>query len=214
MICPIDGRNVDMIPCRFQVGLLSPSDDGIVVWRGTGREGLERPMSLRIEERITALEARMTALERVPAHVERLTGEIVDLRTEVGELRTEVGDLRTKVVDLRTEVVDLRSEVGDLRTEMRAEFSAVRGEAAAGFVAVRREIASVEERLSTRIEDARRETRVLHENVIGRIVVMGEGFAANVSLSADTRAALETVSERLAAIESRLPASRRRKRSG
>jgi hypothetical protein len=96
---------------------------------------------------------------------------------------------------------------------MRAEFTAVRAEAATEFAAVRREISSLDERLSARIEDARRETRVLHEDVIERIGRLGEGLATVVSFSADTRAMLDTVVERLTVIESRLPVARRRKRS-
>lgn len=96
----------------------------------------------------------------------------------------------------------LATEMVELRSEMRDEFAAVRGE------------------LAARIEDSRRETRVLHEDVIGRIAVLGEGLTAHgqalTALSAETRTMTEmfdTVSSRLAAIENRLPVARRRKRA-
>ena len=66
-------------------------------------------------------------------------------------------------------------------------------------------------KLSARIEDARRETRVLHEDVIGRLSLLGEGLAANSQTLAEMRAMFDTVSSRLATIENRLPAGRRRK---
>lgn len=100
----------------------------------------------------------------------------------------------------------LATEMVELRAEMRDEFAAVRGE-----------IASVDARLAARIDDSRRETRVLHEDVIARIAVLGEGLAAHgqtlAGLSAETRAMFDTVSARLAAIEDRLPVARRRKRA-
>ena len=103
----------------------------------------------------------------------------------------------------------LATEMVELRAEMRDEFAAVRGE-----------IAAVDTRLAARIEDSRRETRVLHEDVIARIAVLGEGLwthgQALAALSAETRAMREmfdTVSSRLAAIENRLPVPRRRKRA-
>ena len=72
--------------------------------------------------------------------------------------------------------------------------------------------------LSERIDDARRETRVLHEDVLGRIAVIREGFAAQGDVFArmvttldESRTLLDTVLTRVMAIESRLPAKRRKK---
>ena len=65
----------------------------------------------------------------------------------------------------------LESQILQLRAEMRAEFSATRGETQAGDEETRRT-------LSEKIDDARRETRVLHEDAIGRIAIIGEGLAA------------------------------------
>src|SRR5688572_16867427 len=103
----------------------------------------------------------------------------------------------------------LATEMVEFRSEMRDEFAAVRGE-----------IAAVDARLSASIEDSRRESRVLHEDVIARIAVLGKGLAAHgqalAALSAETRAMREmfdTVSSRLTGIENRLPAARRRKRA-
>ena len=69
--------------------------------------------------------------------------------------------------------------------------------------------------LSARIEDSRRETRVLHEDAIARFALLGEGLAANsqalAGLSAEMRTMFDTVNSRLTTIENRLPVARRRK---
>ena len=89
------------------------------------------------------------------------------------------------------------SEMVQLRAEMRAGFAAA------------------DDRLSVRIEDSRRETRVLHEDVIARIALLGEGLVANnQALASEMRAMFETVNSRLAALENQLPVPRRRKTTG
>lgn len=96
------------------------------------------------------------------------------------------------------------SEMVQLRAEMRGEFASVRSE-----------LSAVDDRLSVRIEDSRRETRVLHEDVIARIALLGEGLAANgqaiAGLSGEMRAMFETVNSRLTVMEDRLPPARHRK---
>ena len=79
-------------------------------------------------------------------------------------------------------------------------------------------IDQVEAQLSERVDEARRETRVLHEEVLGRIAVIGEGLTAQGDVIArmvttldESRTVLDTVLTRVMAIESRLPAKRRKK---
>lgn len=80
------------------------------------------------------------------------------------------------------------------------------------------QINRLRDELLVRIDDARRETRLLHEDVLGRIAVIGEGFTAQgdvisrmVTTLDDSRTLLDTVLTRLMAIESHLPAKRRKK---
>ena len=104
-----------------------------------------------IESKVERLEERVNAIEQLPARIDGLGVQILQLRQD-----------------------------------MRDGFSALRTEMAAGDEETRRtlrdEIRAGDERvtavLSARIEDARRETRVLHENAIGRMAVIGEGLAA------------------------------------
>ena len=149
---------------------------------------------LRVEQRLSNLEERMTALERLPERMDRLDGRMDGLDHRMDRL-----DGRMDGLDHRMD--RLESEAVQLRTEMRGEFAAVRSE-----------IAAVDDRLSGRIEDARRETRVLHEDVIARIVLLGEGLtASNQALAGEMRAMFEALNSRLTAVEDRLPAPRRRK---
>jgi predicted nucleic acid-binding Zn-ribbon protein len=76
----------------------------------------------------------------------------------------------TKLEELPARLDDLTSRVLQMRTEMRDEFSALR-----------QEISGVEGVIATlgeAIEAARREARVLFEEVISRIAALGEGRAA------------------------------------
>ena len=152
---------------------------------------------LRVEQRLNTLEERMTALERLPDRMDHL-----EVRMDRLEVRMDGLAVRMDGLDHRMD--RLESEAVQLRTEMRGEFAAVRSEIVAGDDRV---MAT----LSSRIEDSRRETRLLHEDVIGRIALLGEGLAANTQTLAEMRAMFDTVSSRLTAIENRLPAGRRRK---
>ena len=139
---------------------------------------------LRVEQRLSILEERMTALDQLPDRMDRLDARMDGLAVRMDGL------------DHRMD--RLESGAGQLRVEMRGEFAAVRSE-----------IDAVDDRLSVRIEDSRRETRVLHEDVIARFALLGEGLAANsralAGLSGDMRALFDTVNSRLTAIENRLP---------
>lgn len=96
------------------------------------------------------------------------------------------------------------------------------------------QIDRLETQLSARIDDARRETRVLYEDILVRLGVLGEGLGtlgARVSTLSDkvdrnfttlsaaidgsrgeARTMFETLVSRLAAIEDRLPARQRKAR--
>jgi hypothetical protein len=71
--------------------------------------------------------------------------------------------------ELPARVEALEVQVLQLRTEMRSEFSAVRTE----MSGIRDELIA---RITAGDEETRRFMRVLHEEVIGRISVIGEGF--------------------------------------
>lgn len=65
----------------------------------------------------------------------------------------------TRLEELPARIDDLTLQVSQLRTEMRAEFSAVRGE------------------MAEQIGGLATQMRVLHEDVIGRIALLQEGLS-------------------------------------
>ena len=87
----------------------------------------------------------------------------------------------TQLEDLPGRMDRLESQIVHLRTEMRGEFSAVRTE----FAAVRTEIRSVDEEARRDLrqeirsgdEETRRYMRVLFEEYVGRMKVVGEAGA-------------------------------------
>ena len=109
---------------------------------------------------------------------------------QVLETRVESLERRMTTLEQLPERLDrLESQILQFREEVGDEFSAVR-----------------------------REMRVLHEDVLGRIAVIGEGFAAQGDVIArmvttldESRTVLDTVLTRVMAIESRLPVKRRKK---
>ena len=107
--------------------------------------------SLSIDDRLNLLETRMTALEPLPNRIDRLESQFLQFRQE-----------------------------------MRDEFSAMRVEMAARDDETRR-VLRVDIRdgnvlivtaLTEQIEDSRRYARVLFEDAVGRVALVGEGLAA------------------------------------
>ena len=75
----------------------------------------------------------------------------------------------TTLEKLPARIDALTVEVSGLRTEMRAEFVAIRAEMRAGDLALGA-------RIDEKIDGLATEMRVLHEDVIGRIALLGEAL--------------------------------------
>ena len=97
------------------------------------------------------LEVRVDRLEDRVSERERLPAKVTELGTQIAQLRSE-----------------MHAEFSAIRGEMQAEFSAVRGEMQAEFSAVRGEIRDGD-------EETRRQMRVLHEDLVARIALLGQG---------------------------------------
>ena len=74
----------------------------------------------------------------------------------------------TTLRELPKKVDEVGLQIVQLRDEMRSEFSAVRAEIRAGDE-------DVKQALRGEIEETRRQMRVLHEDIIGRLVLLDEG---------------------------------------
>jgi len=126
-----------------------------------------------VSERIEIVEQTVEALRALPGRVEALEVQIMQLRAE------------------------MRGDFSAVRSEMQAEFVAVRNEMRAdrsetlrGFAAVRDEMRAIEDDLRAEMHalhhltleeiragdtETRRYMRVLFEDLVGRIAVLGEG---------------------------------------
>jgi chromosome segregation ATPase len=110
-----------------------------------------------LENRLVSLERQMETLRGLPDQVSSLESQFLQFRTETrGELsalRLEVGtlgqDLRHEIAVVRETLHALRQDMHDMRDELRQEIRA--GD-----------------------EDTRRYMRVLHEEVLSRIALLGE----------------------------------------
>jgi hypothetical protein len=91
-----------------------------------------------------------------------------ELRTESSAIRDE---MRAESSAIRGE---LRQESSALREEMRAESSAIRGEGGEGMSLARLRD-ELREEIRDGDEETRRQMRVLHEDLVGRIALIKEG---------------------------------------
>ena len=85
----------------------------------------------------------------------------LSLSVRVGTVETGLSSLRGDVASMREEFTTLRADVAAFRGEVAANFDELR-------TAMRAEIRAGD-------EETRRQMRVLHEEVISRIALLGEG---------------------------------------
>jgi len=90
-----------------------------------------------------------------------------NLTDRVEVLEMEVGTLK----ELPFRVLAVESQIVQLRTEMRGEFSAVRGELHEMEGRLRQEMRALN-------EETKAEMRTLHEEVLDRISKIGEGASS------------------------------------
>ena len=116
-----------------------------------------------LESRVEALEARVTGLGELPARMDRLESQIVQLRDEN---RVEHSAIRA---ELQTGHESLRTEIQSVHEEMHAMHAALRAEMQSSNAALITQLKEQNDRQE-------RLTRVLHEDLIGRIAALGEGL--------------------------------------
>jgi hypothetical protein len=104
------------------------------------------------------LATKVESLERRMANLETLPDRMDRLESQIVQLRTE----------MREEFSAIRGEVNGFRDETRGEFEAVRAEIRVAAATLREEIRAGD-------EESRHFMRVLHEEVIGRLALIQEG---------------------------------------
>jgi chromosome segregation ATPase len=119
--------------------------------------------------RLEILEVKVSALEALPARIDALAMQIGEQREAldraVSALRGEIASCKD---ELRREIAgvkdDLRQEIAGLRDELRQEIAGARDE--------------LRQVMHTLIGETRTHMLVLHEEVLERIKLVGEGRPA------------------------------------
>ena len=127
-----------------------------------------------LAERIDTVEHRMGSVEQ------RLNASYASLSTQILQSRRENDDAH---LAMRTEFSEgmstLRGEFTAMRADVAGEFKAVRTEVAEQFAATQAVTLSRFEKLETALADGLKETRrfmmILHEDLLSRIALIGEG---------------------------------------
>jgi hypothetical protein len=107
-------------------------------------------MPMPLVRRIEILEGDVNALRQLPDRVSAVAADLAAVRGDVTQLQ---GD----VTRLQGDVTRLQGDVTELKRDMHTEFAAVRDE------------------IRTGDEETRRQMRILHEEVISRLALLGEG---------------------------------------
>jgi hypothetical protein len=130
-------------------------------------------MPLSFAERVVRLEKQMSALQHLPKKVD-------DLALQVSQLHSEMtGEFSAIRHEMDAQSATLRGEMAT-RDEVAAGFAAVRADMAEGFTAptgaLARAVAGLREEIRAGDEETRRQMRVLHEDLVGRIALVQEGL--------------------------------------
>jgi septation ring formation regulator EzrA len=125
-----------------------------------------------LTQRVEALEHKVHGLATLPARVGAVERELKEFRADVdaefGRVHAEFGRVHVEFGKVHTELAGGRDEFATVRDE----FATVRDE----FATVRSEFATVRSEIRQGDEETRRYMRVLYEDLVERIKIMGEGI--------------------------------------
>jgi predicted nucleic acid-binding Zn-ribbon protein len=133
---------------------------------GVGHQGSDERMQKNLSVRVDLLESTMADLNELPEQFKELSSQFLELRSDV---RDEVSALRHEMVGMRGE---LRGEMNAMRDELRGEMAETRDELRDEMAAMHTELAGAILLCERRVVA---EMRVLHEAVLERIALIGEG---------------------------------------
>ncbi len=123
-----------------------------------------------LEIRVEFLERTVASLAGLPQQVQTLSTQILQFREEVSAdisgVRVEVGELRGELHDVRDE---LRGEMAGMHVELVGRIDSCRDE-------LRTDMSSMHLDLATAILAGQAQTRSLHEDLVARITLLGEGL--------------------------------------
>jgi archaellum component FlaC len=118
-----------------------------------------------LTQRVEALEHKVHGLATLPARVGAVERELKEFRADVdaefGRVHAEFGRVHVEFGKVHTELAGGRDEFATVRDE---------------FATVRSEFATVRSEIRQGDEETRRYMRVLYEDLVERIKIMGEGI--------------------------------------
>jgi archaellum component FlaC len=118
-----------------------------------------------LTQRVEALEHKVHGLATLPARVGAVERELKEFRADVdaefGRVHVEFGRVHVEFGKVHTELAGGRDEFATVRDE---------------FATVRSEFATVRSEIRQGDEETRRYMRVLYEELVERIKIMGEGI--------------------------------------
>ena len=117
----------------------------------------------------------MTGLEDLPSRTERVELQIVQFRSET---RDEFSAVRQELRTLDTRLGSVETRLGSVETRLGSVETGL-GSVETRLGSVETGLGSLETGLREAIEDARRETRMLFEEVVSRIALLSEYRAAS-----------------------------------
>ena len=122
-----------------------------------------------LENRVEFLEKTVASLAGLPQQVQDLSTQILQFREElsadISGVTAAVGDLRGEIHGIRDE---LRGEMHGMRDELRGEMIGLHEELRADMASMHRDLAGA-------ILASQAQTLTLHEELVERIALLGEG---------------------------------------
>ena len=133
-----------------------------------------------LENRVEFLEKTVASLAGLPQQVQDLSTQILQFREElsadISGVTAAVGDLRGEIHGIRDE---LRREMHGMRDELREDMHGMRDELRGEMIGLHEELradmASMHRDLAGAILASQAQTLTLHEELVERIALLGEG---------------------------------------
>jgi len=139
-----------------------------------------------LEIRVELIEQTVTSLAGLPQQVQDLTTQFLQFREEaragISAVGVEVDELRGAMRDGHSE---LRGEMQSIRDELRGEMRGMHDELGGRIDSCRDELradmSSMHHDLAAAILAGQAQTRSLHEDLVERITLLGEGLKSSAA---------------------------------
>ena len=125
-----------------------------------------------LEETVNSLRDLPGHFESVEGRLENVEGRLVDVEGRLVNVEGRLLNIEVRLVNVEGRLDTVELQIVQLRVEMRGEFSGVRQEMRDGTADLERRFAG---HLLASEERTGRQLRILHEDVIAKIVLLAEG---------------------------------------